>query len=88
MSTPNDIQKQASLKTSDACFDLAPVTLGATVSPTRGIYVGGTGNVSVVMTSGRTVTLTALAAGMVHPISVTKVNSGGLTTATNILLAY
>lgn len=87
MSTPNDIQKQASLKTSDAAFDLMPVTLNASVTSTRGIYVGVTGDVSVVMTSGRTVTLVALAAGVVHPISVTKVNSSG-TTATSILLAY
>ena len=63
------------------------VTLDAGVSPTRGIYVGGTGNVSVVMTSGKTVVLTALAAGMIHPISVTRVNTTG-TTATNILLAW
>ena len=88
MSSPNDIQKQASLKTSDAAFDMQSVTLDAVVSPTRGIYVGVTGNVSVVMTSGQTVVLTALAAGMIHPISVTKVNSGGDTTATNILLAW
>lgn len=87
MSSPNDLQKQATLKTSDAAIDLQPASLDAAISPTRGLYVGGTGNVSVVMASGRTVTLTALAAGMIHPISVTKVNTSG-TTATTILIAY
>ena len=87
MSTPNDLQKQASLKTSDAAIHAAPVALDAVVNPTRGIYVGGSGNVAVVMASGKTITLTALAAGVIHPFSVTKVNTTN-TTATNIILVW
>lgn len=87
MSTPNDLQKQASLKTSDAAIHAEPVVLDALVNPTRGIYVGGSGNVAVVMASGKTVTLTALAAGVIHPFSVTKVNTTN-TTATNIILVW
>lgn len=86
MSTPNDLQKQASLKTSDAAIHAEPVALDVVVNPTRGIYVGGSGNVAVVMASGKTVTLTALAAGVIHPFSVTQVKTG--TTATNIILVW
>lgn len=51
----------------------------------RGLYIGGAGNVSVVTPGGQTVTLTGLAAGMWHPIRVSRVRSTG-TTATAILV--
>ena len=53
---------------------------------TRGIYVGGPGNISVVMDNG-TVVFTGVAAGTVYPIRVSRVNATG-TTATNILALF
>jgi hypothetical protein len=57
----------------------------ATVS--RGLYVGGAGNVAVLMASGQTVTFVGVAAGSVLPIRVARVNSTN-TTATNIVALY
>jgi hypothetical protein len=59
--------------------------------PTRGLYIGTTGNVSV--TDGgatpSTVTFIAVPAGAILPIQVTRVNSvGSGTTATNIIALY
>lgn len=52
--------------------------------PTRGIYVGVTGNLACVMSGGTTVTMTGLAAGVWHPIQAQRILSTG-TTATSIL---
>lgn len=58
-----------------------------TVLPyTKGIYVGGTGDVAVVMNDGSSATFKAMPIGM-YLLSVTKVMSTG-TTATNILALY
>lgn len=54
------------------------------IAPTRGLYVGVAGDVKVVMLDGTTVTFTALAAGIVHPLTVVRVFSTN-TTATNIV---
>jgi hypothetical protein len=54
---------------------------------TRGLYVGVTGDVVVVTANGDEVTLTALAAGVFHPIRVKQVKSTN-TTATNIVGVY
>lgn len=54
---------------------------------TRGLYVGVSGDVKVDHASGETVTYIGLAAGMLHPVSVTRVYSTG-TTATNIVACY
>jgi len=54
------------------------------LKPTRGLYVGAAGDVKVDLASGETVTFTALAAGLVHPISVVRVYATD-TTATSIL---
>lgn len=53
---------------------------------TRGLYIGGAGNVAVEMTDGALVTFTALAVGVVHPLSVQKVLAA--TTATGIVALY
>lgn len=50
------------------------------------LYVGVTGDVSIVEWDGTTIVLTGLAAGVWHPIYSIMVNSSG-TTATNILWA-
>lgn len=54
---------------------------------TRGIYIGGAGNIKVDMLDGTTVTFTAIAAGIIHPIAVKKVYATG-TTATGIIGVY
>lgn len=50
----------------------------------RALYVGGAGNVSVVMAGGQTVTFSGVAAGTLLPIRVTRVRATD-TTATLIL---
>jgi hypothetical protein len=55
--------------------------------PTKGLYVGGAGNVAVTTAEGNAVTFNALQVGVVHNLSVTHVKLTG-TTATNILALY
>lgn len=62
-------------------------TVDLASGPTRGLYIGGAGNVVVIMADGTTATFTALAVGVVHPISVARVKAT-LTTATTILALY
>lgn len=51
----------------------------------RGIYVGGTGDVSVILAEDSTAVLfVGLAAGVVHPISAIRIRATG-TTATSIV---
>lgn len=61
----------------------------STVFPksTKGLYVGVSGNVAVVLEGGSSVTFNNLASGIIHPIAVKQVKSTG-TTATNILAVY
>ena len=66
--------------------DAANLTNGLT----SGLYVGGAGNVVVTlenMADGASITLTALAVGVVHPLAVKRVWATG-TTATGILAMY
>ncbi len=51
---------------------------------TDGIYVGGSGNLSVLDGDGDAVTFVGLAAGVIHPIRTRRVRSTS-TTATNII---
>lgn len=57
------------------------------IQATRGLYFGGAGNVKVTMADGGDITLTNITAGIIHPISVTKVHSTA-TTATSIIAVY
>lgn len=57
----------------------------ATIS--RALYVGGAGNIALVMASGDAVTFTGVLAGSFLPIRVKKIKST-LTTATYILNLY
>lgn len=50
----------------------------------RGLYVGVTGNVTYVDLYGTTVTKTAMAAGMTHPMQAVRIMAT-LTTATNMV---
>jgi hypothetical protein len=70
----------------------APVRAGEVVVPhdtneqtiiSRAIYVGGQGNVTVLMADGAVLTFVALPIG-IHPIRAKRVNSTG-TTATSML---
>jgi hypothetical protein len=54
---------------------------------TRGLFVGGAGNVAVTMADGTTITFNGLAVGVVHLLSVKQVKATG-TTATNIVALY
>jgi len=55
--------------------------------PTRGIYVGVSGDLKVDMVGVGTVTFKDLAAGVIHPISVSRVYAAG-TDATDIIGVY
>lgn len=57
------------------------------LTTTRGLYVGGAGNVTVIMLGGETVTFTAVPAGTLLPVRVTKVKSTS-TTATAIVALW
>lgn len=60
----------------------------ATVIPTtRGVYVGGTGHLEVVMFGGTTVIFKGVPVGTLLPIHATKIKSTN-TTATLILALY
>ena len=71
----------------------APYVSAMTVTPSdtvdltyvsRGIYVGGAGNLSVIMDTGVTVTFAGIPSGTFLPICCTRVMATS-TTATNIL---
>lgn len=52
----------------------------------RGIYVGGAGNLGCTMTNGSTATFVGLLAGQVYPFRITVAST--LTTATNLWSLY
>lgn len=54
---------------------------------TRALYIGGAGNIAVVMADGTTVTFNNPALGVVHLLSVLRVNATN-TTATNIVALF
>ena len=54
---------------------------------TAGVYLGTSGDLAVTMKNGSQVVFKSLAAGMIHPLSVTKVRATG-TTATDIVVVY
>ena len=81
-----------SYRTADAtvsAFDAAAVTPAddGALRPTRGLYIGGAGDVKVDMTLGNTVTFAGLLAGTILPIQVVRVYSTD-TTATDIVALY
>jgi hypothetical protein len=53
----------------------------------RALFVGGAGNVAVIMAGGQTVTFTGVTAGALLPIRVSRVLSTG-TTATTITAVW
>ncbi len=79
MSTQSDPAVGAVSITPNNTTDLAVTT--------RGIYVGGAGNISLITGDGNTVTLASCAAGSVIPIVTKRVRSTG-TTATALVALY
>lgn len=63
-------------------------TVNLATIPTRGIYVGVSGDVKVDMAeTGTAVIFKNLAAGVIHPIAVNRIYASD-TTATNIVAVY
>lgn len=71
--------KGAAITTSD--------TVNFTLRPCRGIYVGGAGNMVVVMADGNAITLTGVTAGTIYALRAIRVNSTS-TTATGLVALY
>lgn len=59
----------------------------AMLAPTRGLFIGGAGNISVDFVDGTSAILTAPAVGSVLPVSVVRVKATS-TTATAIVALY
>ncbi len=75
---------------------MPPATSGEAVSKSdtvdltnvsRGLYVGGAGDVAVLMLDGTALTFSSVPAGTLLPIRVSRVKSTG-TTATNMVALY
>lgn len=73
----------------DPAIGATPATPGVDISAfaCRGLYVGTTGDVSVLMSAGGTATFVGVQGGTVLPVRVKQVNVAG-TTASNILALY
>lgn len=65
-------------------FNITPSDDDDLAFVSRMIYIGGAGNVSVVLSSGSEITLNGVISGTVLPLRVKKVNATG-TTATNLV---
>jgi hypothetical protein len=74
------------LGTSEQAVAVTPNDSTDLSKTTRGLYIGVSGDVKVNI-GGSTITFTAMAAGIIHPIGVTRVFSTD-TTATNIVAVY
>lgn len=68
-------------------FAVTPHDTNPLAASTRGIYVGGAGNLKVTMVGGEEVTFTGIAVGVIHPIAAIIIWSAG-TTATLIVGVY
>lgn len=64
-------------------FDIAPNDGADLQGITRAIILGGAGDVAVVLKNGDTITLPALAVGVIYPVRVARVLATG-TTATGL----
>jgi hypothetical protein len=58
---------------------ITPSDTTAIPSATRGLYVGSSGDVAVVMASGESVTFVSVPAGIVLPVRLLKVKATGTT---------
>ena len=71
----------------EEAFSVTPSDTVDLAKYTRGIYVGGGGDLRIELINGDIVTFVELVAGVIHPIRVKKVFSTS-TTATDILGVY
>lgn len=69
------------------CVAVTPSDATNLTDTARALYVGGAGNVVLLMPDGNTITLTAVAVGVWHPIRFNRVNNTS-TTATAIVAGY
>jgi hypothetical protein len=78
----------SSIFPTDPAQDAAAVTKSDTADQgdVRALFVGGSGNVSLVTALGNTVVFTGVLAGSILPVRCTKVLAA--TTATNIVALY
>lgn len=76
----NNNAQGASLVTTSDSTDLTKV-------PTKGLYLGVSGDVKVTLNDGSTVTFVGLTSGCIHPIATKRIWATG-TTATSILAVY
>lgn len=73
-----------------ASYDYAAITPSDSTNlskVTRGIYVGGNGNMVCVKEDGTTVTFVGVTAGIVYPIRAKRINSTS-TTATSLVALF
>lgn len=63
-------------------YDAAAITPGSPHPATRGIYVGGDGDITCLMAGGTTVTFTGVLGGSILPVRVKQVTAA---TATNLV---
>ena len=71
----------------DAGFEITPSDTVDLERNTRGLYVGGIGDVTVDMAGGGTITFVALSSGVIHPLQVKRVYATG-TDASDIIGVY
>ena len=77
----------AALKAGEHAAAVTPHDSNDLTETTRALWVGGAGNISVIMEGGETVTFVGVAAGTLLPVRVTRVRSTS-TTATDILALW
>lgn len=65
-------------------FSVTPSDTTVFDKPTRGIYIGGAGNIAVRMVSGTVLTFTSVPAGSILPVQVDQVRAAN-TTASAII---
>jgi hypothetical protein len=70
---------------SSAMSALSPSVGGGYFSVTKGLYVGVSGDVTVIMSNDVEIQFKNLASGIIHPIACKRISSA---TATNILAVY
>ena len=88
MSSNPSMERKTTADQTVSAFDAVSVTTSDTtvIPTTRGLWVGGAGDLSVKMNSGNTVTVVGVAAGTLLPFQVIQVLAA--TTATSILALY
>jgi hypothetical protein len=83
------VSEENPMPTKSGATGAAPITPNDTtdIATTKGVYVGGSGNLTAIMSNGDTVTFIGMSAGMIHPLEVTRILATG-TTATNLVAVY